>query len=270
MAHPDPGSTRQDSEAGELVDEWTPEPAPGNKTIKARDRDSGDMVSVAVALLPVDSTVLLNVENAADLLRDDSLSPRKIFAKDSAMVDLPKLIEPRHTIATAKTTQIDMIIGLVANGPNLSGGFCAGSHIVVDHQRINGTTFVFSVAVPALLVVSAYEGINIMRNTPSVFGSRRRILADHPRSAATLSASTSAPAKPTNPATPATPAPRETPWFDIAGKEHLLQDIVDEMLAQSLWITPARRLRGQELVESRPSTQLAVMVALSRKECWPH
>ncbi|KAH8986399.1 hypothetical protein EDB86DRAFT_2955128, partial [Lactarius hatsudake] len=72
-------------------------------------------------------------------------------------------------------TQIDMIVGLVANGPNLSGGFCAGSHIVVDHQRINGTTFVFSVAVPALLVVSTSEGINILRNTPSVFGSRRRM-----------------------------------------------------------------------------------------------
>ncbi|KAH9026578.1 hypothetical protein EDB85DRAFT_1893296 [Lactarius pseudohatsudake] len=100
---------------------------------------------------------------------------------DSAMVDLPKLIEPRHTIASivsfsikssplaqrdepdaglpelynvpvcvsfvslcpAEATQIDMIVGLVANGPNVSGGFCAGSHIVVDHQRINGTTFVF-------------------------------------------------------------------------------------------------------------------------------
>ncbi|KAH9018625.1 hypothetical protein EDB85DRAFT_1897060 [Lactarius pseudohatsudake] len=31
MAHPDPGLTRQDSEDGELVDEWTPEPAPGRK-----------------------------------------------------------------------------------------------------------------------------------------------------------------------------------------------------------------------------------------------
>ena len=31
---------------------------------------------------------------------------------------------------------------------------------MVDHQRINGTSFVFSVAVPALLAVSASEGIN--------------------------------------------------------------------------------------------------------------
>ena len=67
-----------------------------------------------------------------------------------------------------QATQIDMLVGSVANGLNSSGGFCAGSHIVVDHQRINGTSFVFSAAVPALLAVSASEGINILRNTPSI------------------------------------------------------------------------------------------------------
>jgi serine palmitoyltransferase len=39
---------------------------------------------------------------------------------------------------------------------------------MVDHQRINGTSFVFSAAVPTFLAVSASEGINILRNTPSV------------------------------------------------------------------------------------------------------
>ena len=42
---------------------------------------------------------------------------------------------------------------------------------------------------------------------------------------------------------------------------------MDEVLAQRVWITCARRLRGQELVEVRPSIRLAVMAALSRKEC---
>ena len=61
-----------------------------------------------------------------------------------------------------------MLVGSVANGLNSSGGFCAGSRVVVDHQRINGTAFVFFAAVPALLAVSASEGINILRNTPSI------------------------------------------------------------------------------------------------------
>ena len=42
---------------------------------------------------------------------------------------------------------------------------------------------------------------------------------------------------------------------------------MDEVLAQGVWITRARRLRGQELVESRPRIRLAVTAALSPKEC---
>ena len=66
---------------------------------------------------------------------------------------------------------------------------------------------------------------------------------------------------------PSTPAPLETPSFDIAGEERVLQDIVDKVLAQGVWITRARRLRGQELVEARPRICLAVTAALLRKEC---
>ena len=39
------------------------------------------------------------------------------------------------------------------------------------------------------------------------------------------------------------------------------------MLAQGVWITRARRLRGQELVELRPGIRLVVTAVLSRKEC---
>src|SRR6266702_1384885 len=125
---------------------------------------------------------------------------------------------------------------------------------------------------PSLLAVSASEGINILRNTPSILSTLQEnvrairavldrvevvtipshaaspIIDIHLRSAATLSPS----AKPPN---PAAPAPRDAPSFDIAGEERLVQDIVDEALVQGVWITRARRL-GQELVEARPSIRL--------------
>lgn len=55
--------------------------------------------------------------------------------------------------------------------------------------------------------------------------------------------------------------------FDIELEERLLQDIVDEALAQGVWTTRAKRLRGQELVEVRPSVRLAVSSAFTKKEC---
>ena len=196
------------------------------------------------------------------------MSPIFLFA-----VNLPRV---------GQATQIDMLVGSAANGLNSSSGFCAGSYIVVNHQRINGTSFVFSPAVPALLTVSASEGINILRNTPSILhkhatrkrsedpgrtGPRRGdhnsspIIHIHLRSPAQSSAVTlKAPNSSTS-------APREPPSFDVTGEERVLQDIVEEVLAQGVWITRARRLRGQELVEVRPSISLAVTAALSCKEC---
>ncbi|KAI9452065.1 hypothetical protein BJY52DRAFT_1090771, partial [Lactarius psammicola] len=144
--------------------------------------------------------------------------------------------------------------------------------------------------VPALFTVSASEGINVLRNMPSILGTLQenvreiRAVLDrvvtitiplhsplplpithiHLRSAATPSPSPSPSAKAPN---PATPAPREAPSFDIVGEERLLQDIVDKAPGHGVWITRARRLRGQELVEPRPSIRLAVTAALTRMEC---
>ncbi|KAN0139453.1 Pyridoxal phosphate-dependent transferase [Lactarius tabidus] len=196
-----------------------------------------------------------------------------IFEKDGAMIELKLkykyrlILDESFSFGTVgrtgrgltelynvPATQIDMIVGSVANGLNSSGGFCAGSHIVVDHQRINGTSFVFSAAVPALLAVSASEGIIILRNTPSILST----LQENVRAIRAVL---------DRPPNPTTPAPREAPSFDIAAEERALQDIVDEVLAQGVWINRARRLRGQELVEARPSIRLAVTSALSRKEC---
>jgi len=187
-----------------------------------------------------------------------------------------------------------MLLGSVANGLNAGGGFCAGSRIVIDHQRINGPSFVFSAALPALLAVSASEGINILRNTPSILSTLQEnirairvvlervdciTIPSHPASpiihihvrspSAThllpvAAATSSGSVKPSN---PASAAPRAAPSFDIAVEERLLQDIVDEALAQGVWITRARRLRGQEAVEPRPSIRIAVSAALTRKEC---
>ncbi|KAH9015327.1 hypothetical protein EDB85DRAFT_2295648 [Lactarius pseudohatsudake] len=131
--------------------------------------------------------------------------------------------------------------------------------IVVGHQRINGTSFVFSAAVPALLAVSVSEGIDILQNMPSILSAlQENVLATR----AVLDC-----VEAITPPNPTTPAPRDALSFDMAGEERLLQDIVDEALAQGVWTARARRLRGQELVEECASIRLAVTAAVSRKEC---
>ena len=60
------------------------------------------------------------------------------------------------------TGRVDLLVHSIANGLDSAGGFCAGPQNVADHQRISGTSFVFSAALPALLAVSASEGIKIL------------------------------------------------------------------------------------------------------------
>ncbi|KAI0073607.1 serine palmitoyltransferase [Panus rudis PR-1116 ss-1] len=241
-----------------------------------------------------------------------------IFDLDGAMSDLPKLVELKYKykyrlildesisfgsvgrtgrglteLYNVPASQIDMLVGSAANGLAAAGGFCAGSQVVVGHQRINGTSFVFSAAMPALLTVAASEGINILRNTPSILTTLQEnirairsildrvdciYIPSHPASATIhlqvrlpspthLSPNLSISHNSTKPSNPLSPKPRDPPQFDAELEERLLQDVVEECLAQGVMVTRAKRLNGQELNEVRPSIRLAVTAALSKKDC---
>lgn len=49
-------------------------------------------------------------------------------------------------------------------------------------------------------------------------------------------------------------------------EERMLQEVVEETLAHGVLVTRAKKLRGQEIVEPRPSIRLALTSALSKKE----
>ncbi|KAJ7446938.1 serine palmitoyltransferase [Mycena galericulata] len=240
-----------------------------------------------------------------------------IFEKDGAMLDLPKLIELKYRkkyrlildesisfgtvgrtgrglteLYNVPATKVDMLVGSMAIGLCAGGGFCAGSQNVIDHQQINGPSFVFSASMPALLAVSASEGIEILRSSPSILTKlqqnirvARTILDDldcisipsHPASPIIhmhirkpspapgfLQGSGHAP-KPSN---PASVLPRDAAMWDweIDAEERTLQQVVEEALRRGVMITRAKRLRGQEMVEARPSIRLALTSELSADE----
>ncbi|KAF8961402.1 serine palmitoyltransferase [Flammula alnicola] len=240
-----------------------------------------------------------------------------IFQKDGVMVDLPKLIELKYKykyrlildetysfgtvgrtgrglteLYNVPASKVDMLLGSCATGLASGGGFCAGSRTVVDHQRINGPSFVFSASMPALLAVSASEAINIFRNTPSIF----ETLQENVRAARAILDRIDLITVPSHPASPvihiyvrqqspaslAVPSPTRNHHSlptsvnsakDIVGREseyeaeeRLLQEVVEEALTQGVLVTRAKRLKGQEIVEPRPSIRLALSSALTKKE----
>ncbi|KAL1737824.1 hypothetical protein HDZ31DRAFT_51790 [Schizophyllum fasciatum] len=54
--------------------------------------------------------------------------------------------------------------------------------------------------------------------------------------------------------------------WDIEDEERALQEVVEDALAQGVMISKAKRLRGQEIVEPRPSIRLVLTAALSKKD----
>lgn len=194
-----------------------------------------------------------------------------------------------------------MIIGSMASTMSSAGGFCAGSHVVCEHQRINSTSFVFSAALPALLATAATEAIQSFTRHPEVFTQLqeniktiRGVLAGvdglelvgHTISPIIhLAIKTSkyagsngllipdSTSKKSN--NPANIMDRDAPEFDIHGEENVLQEIVDEALLNGVLITKAKRLwgedektpLGQEWHPIRPTIRLAISNALTKKEC---
>ncbi|KIY68343.1 serine palmitoyltransferase [Cylindrobasidium torrendii FP15055 ss-10] len=192
--------------------------------------------------------------------------------------------------------KIEMLVGSVAIGLCAGGGFCAGTEFVVEHQRINGAGFVYSASMPPLLAVSGSKAIDILKNTPSLLEglhdnvrAARAILdkvdginiPSHPASPMihiqlkSPGASSggglhpsAALVMPTKPSNPSSILPREaSTWdWDVQNEELILQEVVEEALAQGVMITKSRRARGQELVEVRPSLRLSMTAGLTKKE----
>jgi serine palmitoyltransferase len=160
-----------------------------------------------------------------------------------------------------QASQVDMLIGSVATSLAAGGGFCAGSHVVVDHQRINGAAFVFSASMPGLLATSASEGIRILRSTPSLLST----LQENVRAVRAVLDKTECIDVPSHSASPLihihihaalTPepalgptqiAPPGPPPFDIASEDRLLQDIADECGAQGVGKSSSRHDRASAL-----------------------
>ncbi|KAF8314084.1 serine palmitoyltransferase [Clavulina sp. PMI_390] len=242
-----------------------------------------------------------------------------IFENDGVVSDLPKLVELKkkykyrlmldesYSFGTVGRTgrgltelynvpadQVDMIVGAMSHSLNATGGFCAGSRVAVEHQRINGTAFVFSASMPIMLAMAASEGIAKLTTTPSIltdlhaniFAIRSVLdkldcitIPSHPASAIIhiyirnsstpsghLHPEAAAKKRPSNPLQLITrEAPPPTPE-EIAVEERLLQEVVDEALAQGVLLTRAQRVHGHETVEPRPSIRIAASAALTKKE----
>jgi len=172
-------------------------------------------------------------------------------------------------------TQVDMIVGSLAGPLCAGGGFCAGPHDVVEHQRLSAASFTFSAALPAMLAMTASESLNVLQSNPEILLQLReniRLLRAQldPRSDWVMCTSAS-----------------ENPVMILVLKadvvnarrltnedqERLLQECVEESLANGVLIT---RLKGWPITANTglkdgnfsvpPALKVCVTSGLSKKD----
>lgn len=183
-------------------------------------------------------------------------------------------------------------MGSMATSLGAGGGFCAGSKVVCQHQRINSSASVFSASLPAMLATTSSHAIATLQSTPSLLTNLqsntlyfRQILNKLealPLELPECDQSYTAPASSIHPpvvnkdaiiSIPSHPQSALIHIFllnppgTLEEEEKLLQEVVDETVnTGGLLITRARRLRGQEALEPEPSLKICISSAFTRKE----
>ncbi|KAL2045517.1 hypothetical protein N7G274_001945 [Stereocaulon virgatum] len=171
--------------------------------------------------------------------------------------------------------EVDMIVGSLAGPLCAGGGFCAGSDEIVEHQRISAAAYTFSAALPAMLATTASEVLSMLESNPEMLTSVRDNIKTmwaqlDPRSDWIYCTSSA-----------------ENPIMilalklevvlgrklSMADQEQLLQEVVDETLANGVMITRVKSMPrainatskdvGWEL---QPALKVCITSGLSRKE----
>lgn len=66
-------------------------------------------------------------------------------------------------------SEVDLICASLEASVESVGGFCVGSHFIVEHQRLSGLGYCFSASQPPLLTQAAISALNIFENNPTIF-----------------------------------------------------------------------------------------------------
>ncbi|KAL9603653.1 MAG: hypothetical protein Q9219_000972 [cf. Caloplaca sp. 3 TL-2023] len=171
--------------------------------------------------------------------------------------------------------EVDMLVGSLAGPICAGGGFCAGSHEIVEHQRLSASAYTFSAALPAMLATTASEVLAMLETNVEILVQVRENIKTmwaqlDPRSEWVHCTSVVE-----NPIMilalkPEVVASRK---LGIGDQEQLLQEMVDEALANGVMMTRLKsmpraiNITAKEIGwELQPALKVCVTNGLTRKE----
>ena len=168
-----------------------------------------------------------------------------------------------------------MIIGSLSGSLCAGGGFCVGSTDIVEHQRISSAAYTFSAALPAMAATTASETIQLLQEHPEYVRDLRdntKVMRGQLDGRSDFMYCTSAIEVPICVLIVKDEIVAARGW----GREEtemVLQEVVDECLANGVLITRMKRMplaigvapRDQGW-QSTPAIKVCVTTGLTKKE----
>ncbi|KAJ3302877.1 serine palmitoyltransferase component [Kappamyces sp. JEL0829] len=162
-------------------------------------------------------------------------------------------------------TNIDLIVASLANAFSGSGGFCAGSKEIVEHQRLGGQSYVYSASLPAILAVTAIEGVHHLEKNPDT---AIRLSLNSEKMHAMLGKALQGTSLKIDgvPGSPILHIRMFNPSENREDDERFLQEIVDLAAKDSVVLTRAKYVVAQERLCPPPSIRVALSAGFTRRE----
>lgn len=73
------------------------------------------------------------------------------------------LVDDAHGIGEVETGKIDIIVGTLSKAFGSYGGYICGSNLLIDYLRNSARSFIFSTALPPMVIASALAALDIMK-----------------------------------------------------------------------------------------------------------
>jgi len=220
----------------------------------------GDMVDLA-------RVVELKLKYKFRLILDETWS-YGVLGRSGRGVTEQQNVDPTH---------VDMIVGGLAGALSSGGGFCAGSHEIVEHQRLSAAAYTYSAALPAFLATTASETVALLQDQPALIATlrdhtRALWLALDPRSEWIRCTSA-----PDNPVLLLVLKDQhiQDRGLGVRDQELLLQDCVDECLANGVLVTRLKAMPSAlglapkdvlKVWQPRPALKVCVTIGLGKRE----
>jgi len=157
---------------------------------------------------------------------------------------------------------VEFLLSSMGNAMASNGGFCCGSKLIVNHQRLNSSGYVFSASLPPYLAASAFAALNMIEQKPEILSQLAQKTLLFRKEIADIEG-IKVIGDPISPLIHLTIKPAGPSEADRNSVESLLQTIVEKALDENIALTRAKYVSVEERM---PDPSISIFISATHPD----